>query len=180
MKWKLAYGGNKMKMLKVTTILLALALLCVCSGLAMAETETIEWQEMPYGVWMAGTWSGVEYNEETGRYEGVGPGMGYIQVFNFDGTHVAVSMFFQNLYVVGKYEVEGDVLKLMDRTAQETKDGGVTWEDPQPVPDEALRWMLGNDEDGSYLLFIEAGAEPPFEHGRNAFRYNQVPGVPIF
>jgi hypothetical protein len=146
----------------------------------MAETETVEWQEMPYGAWMAGTWSSVAFNADTNRYEGVGPGMGYIMIFNFDGTHVAISAFFDNIYVMGKYEVEGDVISFVERTAQETKDGGLTWEEPEAIPDESLRWILGNDNDGSYILVIEDGAEPPFVHGQNAFRYNNVPGVPIF
>ncbi|NMB20490.1 MAG: hypothetical protein GX979_06465 [Firmicutes bacterium] len=169
-----------MRQMRRGMVFLLLALLFVTSSLAMAETETVEWQEMPYGAWMAGSWSGVQLNEETGRYEGVGPGMGYIMVFNFDGTHVAISAFFQNLYVTGKYEVEGDVIHFIERTAQETTDGGLTWGEPEPVPDESLRWVLGNDDDGTYILFVEEGAEPPFVHGQNAFRYNQVPGVPIF
>ncbi|NLL47071.1 MAG: hypothetical protein GX249_00650 [Firmicutes bacterium] len=169
-----------MKRLRFTMAFLLLALLLVPSSLVMAETETIEWQEMPYGAWMAGTWTGVNWNEETGKYEGVGPGMGYILVFNFDGTHVAISAFFEHLYVTGKYEVEGDIIRFLARTAQESKDGGLTWEEAKPVADESLQWVFGHDEQGTYLLMAEKGAEPPFVHGINAFRYNQVPDVPIF
>ncbi len=163
-----------------TIILLLLTLLFVTSGLAVADTGTMEWQEMPFGVWMAGTWSGVQFNDVTGRYEGVGAGMGYILVFNSDGTHVAISMFFDNLYVTGKYEVVGDMIKFAERMVQETKDGGVTWSEPRTVPDESLRWVLGHDDEGSYILLVEEGAEPPFVHGHNAFRYNSVPEARIF
>lgn len=169
-----------MKERKRVTILVLLALVVVMSGPAMAETETIEWTEMPYGVWMAGTWSGVQFNEDTGKYEGIGKGMGYIWAFNFDDTFAALSMFFNNLYVTGKYAVEGNVLTLTERVVQETTDGGLTWGEPEAIPDEEVHWILGHDEAGTFIMFVEKDAEPPFEHGKNAFRYDLVPGVPIF
>ena len=159
-------------------VLLLLILSLVMSGLVMAETETesevevIEWIEMPYGAWMAGTWSDVQLNESSGKYEGVGTGMGYIWVFKFDDTFAALSMFFENLYVTG--------ITLSERTVQETKDGGLTWSEPEPIPDESVRWVLVNDNEGTYILLAEMDAEPPLEHGVNAFRYDMVLGVPIF
>lgn len=165
-----------------TIVLWVLILTVAVTGLAVAETETetVEWTEMPYGAWMAGTWTGVEFNDTTGKYEGIGPGMGYIWVFRFDDTFAALSMFFENLYVTGKYEVQGEQIKLTERAVQETKDGGVTWSEPEAIPDESIRWVLGNDDHGAYILMVEMDAEPPFEHGVNAFRYDMVQGVPIF
>ena len=161
--------GNEGKtLIKIngTIFIWLLILTLAVTGLEVAdtETETVEWTEMPYGAWMAGTWTGVEFNDTAGKYEGIGPGMGYIWVFRFDDTFAALSMFFENLYVTGKYEVQGSKLSLRNERFRRQKTGR-NLSEPEAIPDESIRWVLGNDDQGAYILMVEMDAEPPSNMG---------------
>ena len=70
----------------------------------------------------------------------------------------------------------GEQIKLRNERFRRQKTGR-NLSEPEAIPDESIRWVLGNDDQGAYILMVEMD-EPPFEHGVNAFRYDMVQGFP--
>jgi hypothetical protein len=123
------------------------------------------------GAWTLGMLSGGQFSADTGKYEGGASGMGQIYTFKKDGTYTALVVFGDTIWLSGKYSVNGDVLTLTGRTAEESSDGGMTWSAPEVLPDAAAPFAAGTDETGAYLLLGEEGATPPLIEKQNAMKY---------
>jgi hypothetical protein len=122
------------------------------------------------GAWMLGMVSMGELNTDTGKYDDA-QGMGQVYTFKPDGTYTALVIFGDTIWLTGHYSVEGDVLILTDRTAEESKDGGKTWSAPEVLPDASAPFAAETDERGTYLLLGEEGATPPLVEKENALKY---------
>lgn len=122
------------------------------------------------GAWMLGMVSMGELNADTGKYDDA-QGMGQVYTFKPDGTYTALVIFGDTIWLTGHYSVEGDVLILTDRTAEESKDGGKTWSAPEVLPDASAPFAAETDEMGTYLLLGEEGATPPLVEKENALKY---------